>query len=320
MGAEDLPSGRLLCLKVFRKNRLKRIGTGEGLLNELEVYKRLTSSRECCPATIFLMELELSFQTKHNICFVMDLMANDLLHYMDKQSAYCSENARRWTAQLALGINALHSMGIIHRDIKAENILIDIRENVRIADFGLSYMDEEPKRLNPMWDYTSDVKGTIYCMAPEVLRNEKNTGSYKIRDARGLVGLRELFNSDDSIMEYVSWHSKHCGTDELFPPFHLLDPLIADLVLGLLNPLSVLRYGFQQVTSHHYFSNEDGSSEFHDACARALQRTEQPQMMPNLWDEQTRAANIWYPQASWRPTNIPNVDWKKPRPRIVSVL
>ncbi|KAG2336638.1 hypothetical protein BDR05DRAFT_1005700, partial [Suillus weaverae] len=45
MGAQDVASGRLLCLKVFRKDELKDKGTENCLLNELEVYKRLASSR-----------------------------------------------------------------------------------------------------------------------------------------------------------------------------------------------------------------------------------------------------------------------------------
>jgi serine/threonine protein kinase len=79
----------------------------------------------------------------------------------------------------ALGIHALHTMGIIHRDIKSENVLIDTQENVRIADFGVSYIDKEPKLLVPWRDYTSDVKGTTNFMAPEILRNRKNPDPVK---------------------------------------------------------------------------------------------------------------------------------------------
>jgi hypothetical protein len=71
MGAQDKASGRFLCLKVFSKDRLQQNRTEEGLLNELEVYKRLASSKECCPAKMFLMELEMSFQTKKDVCFAM---------------------------------------------------------------------------------------------------------------------------------------------------------------------------------------------------------------------------------------------------------
>ncbi|KIK42514.1 hypothetical protein CY34DRAFT_53329, partial [Suillus luteus UH-Slu-Lm8-n1] len=117
------------------------------------------------------MALERSFQTKKHICFAMDLMACDLWYYMNNESDYCSENARRWSAQVALGINALHCMGIIHHDIKSQNILIDMQQNVRITDFGLSYLDKEPKRLDTSWGYSSDVKGTTPFMAPEIIFN-----------------------------------------------------------------------------------------------------------------------------------------------------
>ncbi|KAG1778287.1 hypothetical protein EV702DRAFT_173278 [Suillus placidus] len=104
---------------------------------------------------------------------------------------------------------------------------------------------------------------------------------------------KELFDSADAIMEYVSWHSKHYGTFDLFPAFHQLDPPMADLLVGLLNPLALLRYGFRQVTTHQYFSNEDGTSELNGACSRALQREKQPHMLPKLWDEQIQPAKIW---------------------------
>jgi hypothetical protein len=70
MGAHDIVSNRVLCLKVFKKDRLKNNFSEEILLNELAVYKRIASST-ACPAASFIMGLELSFQTKDNICFAM---------------------------------------------------------------------------------------------------------------------------------------------------------------------------------------------------------------------------------------------------------
>ncbi|KAG1731164.1 kinase-like domain-containing protein [Suillus occidentalis] len=276
MGAEDLASGRLLCLKIFRKDLLKKNRTEDSILNELKVYKRLASSKECCPATIFLMELERSFQTKKFVCFAMNLMSSDLAHYMWRESGYCLENARRWSAQLALGINALHSMGIIHRDIKLQNILIDTQQNVRITDFGLSYIDKEPKRLDTSWGYSSAVMGTINFMAPEILCNTEEPHSVKygvsvdwwafgcvFYELISLPKHEVLFDSKDAIMDYVAWHCKNNFKPGLFPSFQGFDPIAADLLAGLLNPLTVLRYGFQRVTNHQYFLNDDGTSEFH---------------------------------------------------------
>ncbi|KAG1764527.1 kinase-like domain-containing protein [Suillus occidentalis] len=146
VAARDIPSNRLMC-KVFQKDNLKHKSTALSILKELGVYRCLASAMPC-PATTFLMGLELSFETKNEICLAMDLMANDLRHLMMSRSSYRFEHACRWTVQITIGINALHELGIIHRDIKAENILIDVRENVRIADFGLSHLAADARPLD----------------------------------------------------------------------------------------------------------------------------------------------------------------------------
>ncbi|KAG2124653.1 kinase-like domain-containing protein [Suillus clintonianus] len=327
VGAQDLSSQRLLCLKVFRKDRLKNRRTEESLLNELEVYKRIASSK-WCPAKTFLMELEMSFQTDDSVCFAMDLMAHDLNHYMIHRPAYCDEHACRWSAQLALGINALHEMGIIHRDLKAENILIDVRENVRIADFGLSHMDEKPLDL---WrKCSSDVVGTAHCMAPEILRNKKERRSmrYGLHVDWWAFGCivyelvswkhKALFDSECDIVDYVAWRSCSNLTYRSFPAFKDLDdPTVTDLIAGLLEPFPLLRYAFAEVEKHKYFLNDRGTSEFSGACSRALRRQEQLHILPDLQVGQNETAEILCPLPSWRSPRVSGVDWVKPKPRVV---
>jgi serine/threonine protein kinase len=151
-------------------------------------------------------------------------------------------------------------MGIIHRDIKSQNILIDIQENVRIADFGLSHVDKEPKPLHAWWGYSSAVTGTIDFMAPEILRNVKEPLSvkygtpvdwwafgcviyelvappnYKARIASYLLVIlltsprQDLFVSEDDITKYVAWHSKNYAKFRVFRPFQRLDPIVGDLI------------------------------------------------------------------------------------------
>jgi hypothetical protein len=68
MLAQSIEPNRLFCLKVFQKDQLKKIE--EVILDELAIYKCVGSSM-LCPARNFLMGLELSFQTKTDICFAM---------------------------------------------------------------------------------------------------------------------------------------------------------------------------------------------------------------------------------------------------------
>ncbi|KAG1847849.1 kinase-like domain-containing protein [Suillus subalutaceus] len=324
--AEDISSGRLLCLKVFRKKRLKYNRTEEGLLNELDVYKHIASEQETCPAgKMFLMELEMSFQTRRDICFAMELMANDLLYYMTRESAYCGANARRWSAQIALGINALHCMGIIHRDIKAENILIDIQENVRIADFGLCYMHNEPLDRRMALFVGRDGNHPVYG-ARNAAQQEKSA-SYEIWNHRRLGGLLGAFFMSLSLLAIS--HSLPQGRLQLImllgtadhptrsscsPHLSKLDSSVASLVAGLLRPLALMRYGFEDLTMHAWFENND-MSEFHDAHDRALRRVEWPHMRPNL-QGQTKAAVILTPLTAWpggrRSKRLLDVDWMNP--------
>ncbi|KAG1752895.1 kinase-like domain-containing protein [Suillus lakei] len=314
MGAEDIASNRLICLKVFRKDRLRHNSTKEDLLNELEVYKRLASSR-AHPASIFLMELELSFQTKDAICFAMDLMACDLNTCMRDRSVYCSKNAGRWTVQLAHGINALHEMGIIHCDIKPKNILIDIRQNLRITDFGLSYLHEGP--LEPQRAYTADFVGTDGYRAPEILSNKDCPGFRKYGApvdwwALGCVvfelvseGHQVLFDREEDLQDYIFWRCRlHRGCSD-FPAFKGLPKKMVNLMAGLLDPVSSERYGFQKVADHLSF--------FVDPYSRALRRQEKPGMLPDLrCGQDPWTAEIWDRLPSSEYPRVANVDWIKP--------
>ena len=78
---------------------------------------------------------------------------------------------RGYTRQMLEGLQYLHEQGVIHRDIKGGNVLIDDRGTIKLADFGAS------KRLSADGESSSTedqcavtLKGTPYFMAPEVIR------------------------------------------------------------------------------------------------------------------------------------------------------
>ncbi|XP_071969747.1 protein kinase C delta type-like [Engystomops pustulosus] len=70
------------------------------------------------------------------------------------------------TAEILCGIQHLHKLGVIHRDIKAENVLIDRRGHIRICDFGLAAENDFGT------DMISGFCGTRAYMAPEILNKE----------------------------------------------------------------------------------------------------------------------------------------------------
>ncbi|CAG8656632.1 189_t:CDS:10, partial [Rhizophagus irregularis] len=77
---------------------------------------------------------------------------------------------RSFTRQILLGLQYLHNRGILHRDIKADNILVDEEGYCKISDFGISKKSE-----HLAYDHSSNMslQGTIFWMAPEVFNSTK---------------------------------------------------------------------------------------------------------------------------------------------------
>ncbi|KAI5965011.1 BCK1 [Candida theae] len=79
------------------------------------------------------------------------------------------------TKQVLLGLEYLHSNNIIHRDLKADNLLLDIDGTCKISDFGIS------RKNNDIYSNANmSMKGTIFWMAPEVIDNMVEGYSAKV--------------------------------------------------------------------------------------------------------------------------------------------
>jgi len=78
----------------------------------------------------------------------------------------------RVVAEAAAGVAAAHEQGILHRDIKPQNILIDASGRVKVADFGLASTADERDQGT---EAPTTISGTIGFMAPEQARGEPET-------------------------------------------------------------------------------------------------------------------------------------------------
>lgn len=80
------------------------------------------------------------------------------------------------TRQTLAGLSYLHSEGILHRDLKADNILLDLDGTCKISDFGIS------KKSDNIYgnDSTNSMQGSVFWMAPEVVRSHGQGYSAKV--------------------------------------------------------------------------------------------------------------------------------------------
>ena len=86
-----------------------------------------------------VVKLYETFETKRHIMLVMELCAGgDLLNFVRKRKKCDEPLAKVLFKQIIEGIGYIHSKSILHRDIKLDNILLDGKGRVKIADFGVS--------------------------------------------------------------------------------------------------------------------------------------------------------------------------------------
>ncbi|KAG8827036.1 hypothetical protein FRC19_006004 [Serendipita sp. 401] len=81
---------------------------------------------------------------------------------------------RHCTRQILDGLAYLHSRGILHRDLKADNILVDLEGNCKISDFGIS--KHEHDNIYGANEAMTAMQGTVFWMAPEILVNPDGYG------------------------------------------------------------------------------------------------------------------------------------------------
>ncbi|KAJ3187335.1 hypothetical protein HDU85_006623 [Gaertneriomyces sp. JEL0708] len=96
----------------------------------------------------------------------------DLFECIEQHDRLTEDQARKVFRQIISAIQYLHSLGVVHRDIKDENILVDSDFRVKIVDFGsAAYIPQLPG--GKLFDR---FLGTIQYAAPEILRGEKYRG------------------------------------------------------------------------------------------------------------------------------------------------
>ena len=110
-------------------------------------------------------ERDMNSDDKGSIYLVFEYLEHDLAGLMDLRydTMFRMESIKCFMKQLLEGLYALHHNKIIHRDIKASNLLVNNEGILKIADFGLAR-----PHLDEPWQYTANVV-TLWYRPPEVL-------------------------------------------------------------------------------------------------------------------------------------------------------
>ncbi|XP_034763460.2 ribosomal protein S6 kinase-related protein-like isoform X1 [Acipenser ruthenus] len=152
---KDRQKEKTCAVKVLLKSEILRQGVLEQSKEEV-IIQRLVQHP-------FLHDLQDCWQTLRHLFIMCEYCSTGDLHtYWSMIGQFGEDAVQVFAAELGSAVGFLHDFGIIHRDIKMENVLLNDRGHLRLADFGLSRRLERGGKA-----YT--ICGTMQYMAPEVL-------------------------------------------------------------------------------------------------------------------------------------------------------
>jgi len=196
----------------------------------------------------FIVNLHYAFQTKDKLYLILDYVnGGELFFHLKKAGKFSEERVKFYAAEIASALIHLHETGIIYRDLKPENLLLDSGGHVVITDFGLS--------KEVMDDGTHTFCGTPEYLAPEVLKGEPHSfpvdwWSLGTLMYEMMTGLPPFYS------EVLSEMYQNIVAGDLVFPSDMSDEA-CDLLAGFLDRDPKTRLGGKAVKEHPFFEDID---------------------------------------------------------------
>ncbi|CAF4927295.1 unnamed protein product, partial [Rotaria sp. Silwood1] len=152
---------RLYAMKVIKKSIVNDDEDIDWIQCEKNVFEKATNHP-------FLVGLHSCFQTPSRLFFVIEFVTGgDLMYHMQRQRKLPESSARFYAAEITIALHFLHEHGVIYRDLKLDNVLLDADGHIKLTDYGMCKEGLDFKRD----ERTSTFCGTPNYLAPEMLRN-----------------------------------------------------------------------------------------------------------------------------------------------------
>lgn len=242
--AVHIPTHSTVAIKVIPKSTICK---NRQLLQQL--YQEIQALKQC--DHLFIVKFFDFFEDKHYYYIVQEYVrGGTLLESVNARGRLDERQCRKYFTQILSAVDYLHNLNILHRDLKAENILLDEGDNVRLVDFGLCKIFKD----NDKNKFTSTLCGSITYAAPEILRGDKYSAPADVW-ALGVL-LYAIANCQ------LPWedenHKRLCQKIMYSEPNYpqSLSPALIDLLSKMLKKNPNERISIKEIKDHPWISQD----------------------------------------------------------------
>ncbi|ENN80185.1 hypothetical protein YQE_03381, partial [Dendroctonus ponderosae] len=220
------------------------------LPREIEVVKGLRH-----PNLIRFLQ---AIETTHRVYIIMEFAENGSLLDIIRKDQHIDEiRSRKWFKQLTYAIEYCHDRGVVHRDIKCENMLMDDSWNIKLSDFGFARGHMKPKNGQPILSET--FCGSYAYASPEILRGIPYQPQFADVWSMGVVLFAMVFGrlpfDDSNYKELI----KQVSSKVVFPKDPKVSSGCKSLINKILAPLKS-RIRLSGIKMDQWFLFEEGQA------------------------------------------------------------
>merc|ERR1712061_614260 len=152
----DPASNKSYALKAIKKKQIADLGQQDHIVNEKDVMLLMDNE--------FLVNLRGTYKDKYRVYFLLDVcLGGELFTILRKRRYFNEKTSRFYTACVVEAFGYMHSINVIYRDLRPENLVLDEKGYLKVTDFGFA---------KQIVDQTYTLCGTPEYFAPEIVTGQ----------------------------------------------------------------------------------------------------------------------------------------------------